>query len=64
MKLGLTMFNSFFCMERILDLGRNPKFILFIGRCVFATRLVFFTVTPSGALQLTSDEFLITLLMS
>ena len=41
-------------------IGHHPKFILFTVRCVSATRRVFFTVTSSSALGLSSDEFLMT----
>ena len=74
-KLGLTVFNSFFCIQGKLcgfaaqysifgnireAIGRHPIFILFTVRCVSATRRVFFMVTSSSALGLSSDEFLMT----
>ena len=74
-KLGLTVFNWFFCIEgktlrvcrSILDLwkyqrGYWPTSEIYFVYCSIcsAMRRVFFTVTSSSAQGLSSDEFLMT----
>ena len=74
-KLGLTVFNSFFCIQGKLSgcaaqylifgnirqaISRHLKFILLTVRCVSAMRHVLFTVNSSSAVGLSSDEHLMT----
>ena len=63
-ELGPTVLNSLLCLHRRKTMrvcrSNTRSLGMFTVRCVSAMRRVFFTVNPSSALGLSSDEFLMT----